>query len=130
MTFGRTVEDIIQVAEGAGVVILVAGGLLAFVHSAVLCLIPARRHSAYHFARRHLGRAILLGLEVLIVADIIRTVVVDPTVSSVAVLATIVTIRIALSWSLSVEINGVWPWRKYQDRGGGDEGLDGDATTR
>jgi uncharacterized membrane protein len=55
-----------------------------------------------------------LGLEVLIVADIIRTVIVSQTPSSVAVLATIVVVRILLSWSLAVEIDGVWPWRKRE----------------
>jgi hypothetical protein len=50
---------------------------------------------------------------VLIVADIIRTVIVDQTPDSVAVLATIVVVRILLSWSLAVEIDGVWPWRKH-----------------
>jgi uncharacterized protein DUF1622 len=56
----------------------------------------------------------LLGLEVLIVADIVRTVIVDQSAESVAVLATIVVVRIVLSWSLAVEIDGVWPWRKRQ----------------
>jgi hypothetical protein len=55
---------------------------------------------------------ILLGLELLIIADIIRTVIVDQTPGSVAVLATIVAIRIVLSWSLEVEIDGAWPWRR------------------
>jgi hypothetical protein len=65
---------------------------------------------------------ILLGLEVLIVADIIKTVIVDQTAISVAVLATIVLIRILLSWSLDVEIDGVWPWEKHQALAAG---LDG-----
>jgi hypothetical protein len=56
----------------------------------------------------------LLGLEVLIVADIIGTVIVNQTLESVAVLATIVVVRIMLSWSLSVEIDGVWPWKQGQ----------------
>jgi uncharacterized membrane protein len=78
----------------------------------VLFLLPDRRPDAYQHCRRHLGRVILLGLEVLIVADIIRTVIVDQTPASIAVLATIVIIRIALSWSLAVEIDGTWPWNK------------------
>jgi uncharacterized membrane protein len=72
------------------------------------------RAGAYERCRQHLGRVILLGLEVLIVADIIRTVIVSQTLSSVAVLATIVIIRIVLSWSLAVEIDGTWPWDRYR----------------
>ena len=62
--------------------------------------------------------ASLLGLEVLIIADIVRTIIVDPTLESVAVLGAIVVIRILLSFSLEVEIDGLWPWRRWQlDRG-------------
>ena len=114
MSFNHYVEDVIQVVEGVGVVILVAGGLIVLAESAVRFAIPAQRATAYERCRRHLGRVILLGLEVLIVADIIRTVIVSLTPSSVAVLATIVTIRIVLSWSLAVEIDGTWPWNRYE----------------
>jgi uncharacterized membrane protein len=55
---------------------------------------------------------ILLGLEVLIIGDIVRTIIVDPTLESVAVLGVIVVIRILLSFSLEVEIEGAWPWRR------------------
>lgn len=62
--------------------------------------------------RRVLGRGILIGLELLVAADIIRTVAVTPTIESVSVLALIVLIRTFLSWSLEVEISGRWPWQK------------------
>jgi uncharacterized membrane protein len=117
MSFNHNVDDVVQVVEGVGVAILVVGGLGVLAHSAVLYLMPARRAKAYQYFRKHLGRAILLGLEVLIVADIIRTVIVDQTADSVAVLATIVVVRVVLSWSLAVEIDGVWPWKKHQDGG-------------
>ncbi len=64
--------------------------------------------------RQTLGRVILLGLEVLIIGDIVRTIIVDPTVESVAVLGMIVLIRIVLSFSLEVEIDGVWPWSRWR----------------
>jgi uncharacterized membrane protein len=112
MTFDHRVEDIVQVVEAVGLAILVAGALIVLVRSALMFLAPGQRQDAYPYCRRHLGRVILLGLEVLILADIIRTVIVDQTAASVAVLATIVLIRIVLSWSLAVEIDGVWPWRK------------------
>jgi uncharacterized membrane protein len=57
---------------------------------------------------------ILLGLEVLIIADIIRTIVVDSTVENVAVLGIIVLIRVVLSFSLEVEIDGMWPWNRWR----------------
>jgi uncharacterized membrane protein len=112
MTFNHRIEDIVQIVEGVGVAILVLGSLVVLVRTGVLFLLPDRRPDAYQHCRRHLGRVILLGLEVLIVADIIRTVIVDQTPASIAVLATIVIIRIALSWSLAVEIDGTWPWNK------------------
>jgi hypothetical protein len=64
--------------------------------------------------RRNLGRCILLGLEVLIVADIVRTIVVDATFEGVTVLALIVLIRIVLSIALEVEIDGTWPWNRQR----------------
>ncbi|PPB51049.1 hypothetical protein C4K88_02860 [Arthrobacter pityocampae] len=72
------------------------------------------RGTTYERLRRTVGRAILLGLEVLIIADIIRTILVDQTPQSVVVLGGIVAIRIALSFSLEVEIDGVWPWAKWR----------------
>ncbi len=112
MTFAHRIEDVVQVVEAVGVAVLVLGGLVVLVRSAWMAIRPETRSSAYGFCRRHLGRVILLGLEILIVADIIRTVIVDQTPASVAVLATIVIIRIVLSWSLAVEIDGTWPWNK------------------
>jgi uncharacterized membrane protein len=112
MSFSHRIEDIVQVVEAVGVAVLVLGGLLVLVRSVLLVVRADGRADAYGYCRRHLGRVILLGLEILIVADIIRTVIVDQTPASVAVLATIVLIRIVLSWSLAVEIDGVWPWDK------------------
>jgi uncharacterized membrane protein len=64
--------------------------------------------------RIFVGRCILVGLEVLIIADIVRAIIVDPTLESVAVLGIIVVIRIALGFSLEVEIDGFSPWRRWQ----------------
>lgn len=79
---------------------------------------PANRDEAVANFRSSLGRAILLGLEFLVAADIINTVAVEPTLLSVAVLAAIVVVRTFLSFSLEVEIEGRWPWdrRKGQQR--------------
>ena len=113
MSYEQTISDVVKVVEAVGAGIMVLGGLGAFV---VFVPRVLRRETPqpYEDLRRNLGRSILLGLEVLIVADIVRTIIVDPTLESVAVLGVIVVIRILLSFSLEVEIEGVWPWRRRQ----------------
>jgi uncharacterized membrane protein len=95
--------------ELAGVALIVGGLVAASVRYAMPRGDDASRYERY---RRDLGRAILLGLEVLVAADIIRTVATTPTLESVAVLAAIVAIRTFLSWSLAVELEGRWPWQR------------------
>jgi uncharacterized membrane protein len=119
MTFSHYVENVVQVIEGVGVAILVIGGAWVLARSAVLCVFRRETAGIYDECRRHLGRVILLGLEVLIIADIIRTVIVSQTPSSVAVLATIVIVRILLSFSLDVEIYGEWPWQQARKKSAG-----------
>ena len=113
MSYEQTISDVVKVVEAVGAGIMVVGGLGAF---AVFVSRVLRRATPtpYEDLRRDLGRCILLGLEVLIVADIVRTIIVDPTLESVAVLGAIVVIRILLSFSLEVEIDGTWPWRRAQ----------------
>jgi uncharacterized membrane protein len=67
---------------------------------------------AYHEFRANLGRAILLGLELLVAADIIRTVAIEPTLENLAVLGLVVLIRTFLSFTLEIEISGTLPWRR------------------
>ena len=108
------VENIGIVIDGVGVAVIIAGGLLVTGFFAQRLLAGEEREAAYRQYRRGLGRAILLGLEVLILADIIKTIVVDQTPQSVAVLGIIVVVRIVLSWSLQVEIEGTWPWARWR----------------
>jgi uncharacterized membrane protein len=68
--------------------------------------------SRYQRYRQDIGRAMLLGLEVLVAADIVRTVAFAPTMGSISVLAMIVVIRTFLSWSLALELEGRWPWQR------------------
>jgi uncharacterized membrane protein len=98
------------VAEVAGVVLIIGGLLVA----SVRYVRGPRREplTRYQQYRHDLGRAILLGLEVLVAADIVRTVALTPTMSSVAVLGVIVAIRTFLSWSLALELEGRWPWQR------------------
>jgi uncharacterized membrane protein len=72
---------------------------------------PAARPAAYQTYRERVGRALLLGLELLVAADVIRTVALEPTLNSLAALGLLVVIRTFLSWSLVVEIEGRWPWQ-------------------
>src|SRR5690349_24950337 len=102
-----------RAVEIAGVSIILAGALAATVRFLVQWL-RAGLSGAYREYREHLGRAILLGLEFLVAGDIINTVAVDPTFRSVGVLAGIVAIRTFLSFSLEVEIDGRWPWNRWQ----------------
>jgi len=120
MSYEQVISDVVKVVEAVGAGIMVLGGLGAFLVFASRALRPETAQGSYDELRRNLGRSILLGLEVLIIADIVRTIIVDPTLESVAVLGTIVVIRILLSFSLEVEIDGVWPWRRWQLARSGD----------
>ncbi|MFF2369977.1 DUF1622 domain-containing protein [Agromyces sp. NPDC058110] len=108
--FGTFIESVGEVIDVLGVVAIVVGVLYASLDAAFRGL--RRRSPVYTRFRRVLGRAILLGLELLVAADIIKTVAVTPTLESVGVLAIIVVIRTFLSWSLELEISGRWPWQK------------------
>jgi uncharacterized membrane protein len=114
MGYEDTISSVVKVVEAVGAGIMILGGLGALAMFVRGVLRARTAESEYATLRRNLGRSILLGLEVLIVADIVRTIIVDPTTQSVAVLGAIVAIRIALSFSLEVEIDGAWPWRRSE----------------
>lgn len=104
--------------EGAGVLVIAVGVIVASVRAAIDHKDPA----AYMHYRKRIGRAILLGLELLVAGDIIRTVTLRPSLTSAVVLAIIVLIRTFLSASLQLEIEGRWPWqRRDTDELAGDE---------
>ena len=65
----------------------------------------------YHRYKHSLGQSLLLGLEILVAADVVRTVALEPTLLNVAALGLLVVVRTFLSWSLVVEIEGLWPWQ-------------------
>lgn len=109
MDFGTIIERVGEIIDVLGVVAIVVGVLYAALDAALRAL--RRRSAVYTRFRRVLGRAILLGLELLVAADIIKTVAVTPTLESVAVLGIIVLIRTFLSFSLELEITGRWPWQ-------------------
>ena len=110
MRFIESVELVGKVIDGVGVAIIAVGAVVA--GGVAVGRLVRRSPDTYRFFRETLGRTILLGLEFLVAADIIRTVAVTPNAQSVAVLAGIVAIRTFLSFSLELEITGRWPWQK------------------
>lgn len=101
-----------KIVELVGVLVLIAGAVLASAAFLVRMLRRRTFRDAYHELRADLGRAILLGLEFLVIADIIGTVAVEPTLQNLGVLAVIVAIRTLLSFALELEVSGRWPWQK------------------
>ena len=110
----QTIELIGTGFEIAGIFVLVLGSILAFGRYVVTLIRFRDGPAAFHGLRLYLGRSIVLGLELLIAADIIHSVAIDPTFVSVGVLGLIVLVRTFLSWSLEVEINGEWPWQRLR----------------
>lgn len=105
--------------EIAGVVIIVVGAVAATAVFVWSGLATVGWPAAYRRYRAELARGILLGLELLVAADIIGTVALTPSFESLAVLGLIVLIRTFLSFSLEVEIEGRWPWRAADERSKG-----------
>ncbi len=112
MNFFEVIETVGKTIDAIGVGAIALGALIAA--ASVVPKLRQKTGTAYRDFREQLGRAILLGLEFLVAADIIRTVAITPDARSVAVLGGIVLIRTLLSFSLDVEITGRWPWQ--QDR--------------
>lgn len=110
-TFKEVVETVGLVIDGAGVLAIVVALMVACVR-----YVAAGRSQpdGYRRFRQDLGRGILLGLELLVAADIIRTVAVTPTLEGVLVLGVIVLIRTFLSTTLQVELEGRWPWQQQR----------------
>jgi uncharacterized membrane protein len=106
----EAVEWTTRIFEIAGILIILIGAVVAIGRFGMN--LDRDKGSRIACLRSNLGRAILLGLEFLVAADIIDTVAIEPTLDSVAVLAGIVLIRTFLSWSLEVEIEGRWPWNR------------------
>ena len=116
MDYEQAIETIIRVTEILGVAVFVIGGAWAAVRGVLDLTSGKGGKCAYNDVRKYLGRSILLGLEVLVAADLIRTVAVEPTLDNVLVLGVIVLIRTLLSFSLEVELEGELPWRRARPR--------------
>jgi uncharacterized membrane protein len=105
------------------IVLAIVYATIRYVYENVL---PSQVDERYEQYKRRLGRSLLLGLEILVAADIVRTVALDATLESVMVLGLLVVIRTFLSWSLVVEIEGRWPWQQAHTALGKDEKAGGD----
>lgn len=111
-SYADVMLTIAQAFEFVAALTLVAGLIFAVLLTARVWVRAKDGRAAYVMMRRSFGGAILLGLEILVAGDLIRTVAVSPTLENVIVLAVIVLIRTFLSFSLEIEIEGVAPWRR------------------
>ena len=117
MTFAEVMDRVAQGFEALGAAVLTVGTLFSFVTAGLTWRRGGQLGQVYGPLRQSLGGTLLLGLEILVAADLVRTIAVSPTVDNVLILGLIVLIRTFLSFSLETEINGVPPWRRG-DRSG------------
>lgn len=115
ISFKEAAETVGLMIDGAGVVVIIVGLLVA---TARFIVYGRQAGDPYRKLRQDMGRGILLGLELLVAADIIRTVAVTPTLEGVLVLGVVVLIRTFLSMSLQVEVEGHWPWQRADETRG------------
>jgi uncharacterized membrane protein len=121
-------RGLIEIAAEGMEVLAVAVIVVAIVHGSIRFLIgiTSKSEDAYEQYKTRLGKGLLLGLEFLVAADVVRTVVLEPTLQNVTILGLLVVIRTFLSWSLVVEIEGYWPWRRGDGEGQRVSRLEGD----
>jgi len=117
---GQAIVDWIEAAAIA-LEILAVVIIVASIFYSVICYLyrHVRGQAAddhYRDLKGRLGRSMLLGLEILVAADIVRTVALEATLESIVVLGLLVLIRTFLSWALEVEIAGHWPWQSGAER--------------
>jgi uncharacterized membrane protein len=112
MTFTEFMDRAAEAFEVFAVAVLIVGMVWSLLQSARVWRISGDGRRGYSQLREFFGGVLLLGVEILVAADLIRTVAVTPTLESVGVLGLIVLIRTFLSFSLETEIEGVPPWRR------------------
>ena len=118
-SFSTAMDHVAQGFEALGASILVVGVVWSFVLAVLAWRKPGAGKQAYTVLRQAFGGTLLLALEILVAADLVKTVAVSPTLDNVVVLGVIVLIRTVLSFSLEVEIEGVLPWRRALASGAG-----------
>lgn len=121
MTFSPLFSTVPEWIEGVSIAIevlaiaIIVVGILYASFLILYRLLRRRVEDHYTTYKAILGRSLLLGLEILVAADIIRTVALDPTLESIAELGLLVLVRTFLSWSIIVEIEGRWPWQPKRE---------------
>lgn len=115
--FVEIMEEVARIFEVVAVGVLVLGLLWSAVLATVTWVRSRAGHVAFQTLREAFGGTLLLAVEVLVAADLVRTIAVEPTIENVAVLGLVVVIRTFLSFSLEIEIEGVVPWRRAMDNG-------------
>ena len=112
MDYAAVVSLISQILEIVGISIIVLGSLYSTTHAVLFGAHEHGVHSVYKSLKQNIARSILLGLEFLIAGDIIQSVTLAPSFTTVGVLAIVVLIRTFLSWELTMEIDGKLPWQR------------------
>lgn len=108
-SFETLIHHLARGIEAVGLLVLTVGGIVSFIQ---FFRYLSQKKDAYSKLRQNLGRSILLALEFLVAADIITTIIIEPTLTAVAVLSVVVLVRTFLSFSLELEISGRWPWQQ------------------
>ena len=120
-TYGERVLEVVEffalAIEVLAVLIIVVSIFIAMARYSYKGILQQDQEDRYRELKVHLGKALLLGLEILVAADVIRTVALEATLQSVTVLGLLVLIRTFLSWALIVEIEGRWPWQPERGEG-------------
>lgn len=119
MTFTEVMDNVARAFEALGALVLAAGAVWSFLLAGRAWRRSRDARQAYGLLRQAFGGTLLLGLEVLVAADLVRTIAVAPTLTNVLILGVIVLIRTFLSFSLETEMTGVPPWRRGLASGAG-----------
>lgn len=119
MTFTEVMDDVARAFEALGALVLAAGAMWSFLLAGQAWHRSGHARQGYTLLRQAFGGTLLLGLEILVAADLIRTIAVAPTVTNVLILGLIVLIRTFLSFSLETEMTGMPPWRRGAASGAG-----------
>ena len=116
-TINKIVEWCAFGIEMMAVAVIITGVLMVAInHGTVRYLFRLKQEGTYESYKAQLIRPLLLGLELMVAADVIRTVVLEPTLSNVAMLGLLVLVRTLLSWTLEVEMEGRWPWQGSSEK--------------
>jgi uncharacterized membrane protein len=121
--FLKAIHQVVEVSalgvELLAVAVIVGGVLLVAIRrGTVRYLFRLGEPGAYESYKHQLGKPLLLGLELLVAADVVRTVVLEPTLANIVILGLLVLVRTLLSWSLTVEMEGRWPWSEKKQQVG------------